>query len=147
MESNQNIRPAARTKDIRYAVRDIVVLADQGAQSGKEMLYLNIGDPNKFDFETPPHMVEAIHKALVDNHNGYSPASGIQEAIDAVEREAHRKGIRNINDIFITTGASEAIEVCLTALADEGDNVLTPAPGYPLYQAVLAKLQVVENAY
>lgn len=147
MESSHKIRPAARTENIKYAVRDIIVIANEVARSGKEMLYLNIGDPNKFDFETPPHMVEAVHKALVDNKNGYSPASGIQEARDAVEREVARKGIGNVNDIFITTGASEAIEVCLSALADEGDNVLTPAPGYPLYQAVLAKLQVVENAY
>ena len=147
MKSDHKIIPAERTRDIRYAVRDIVVLANEVAKSGKEMLYLNIGDPNKFDFETPPHMVEAIHKALVDNRNGYAPSSGIREAVDAVEREARRKGIDNINDIFVTTGASEAIEVCLSALADKGDNVLTPAPGYPLYQAVLAKLQVVENGY
>lgn len=142
-----NIRPAARTRDIKYAVRDIVVIADEVAKSGKEMLYLNIGDPNKFDFETPPHMVEAIHKALVDNQNGYSPSSGIQDSVYAIEREARRKGIDNIQDIFVTTGASEAIEICLSALADVGDNVLTPSPGYPLYQAVLAKLQVVERPY
>lgn len=147
MGASHKIIPAERTKELRYAVRDIVVLANEVAKSGKEMLYLNIGDPNIFDFETPPHMVEAIHKALVDNRNGYAPASGVREAIDAVEREARRKGIDNINDIFITTGASEAIEICLSALADKGDNVLTPAPGYPLYQAVLTKLQVVENAY
>ncbi len=132
MGSSHKIIPAARTKDIKYAVRDIVVLANEVAKSGKEMLYLNIGDPNIFDFETPPHMVEAIHKALVDNRNGYAPASGVREAIDAVEREARRKGIDNINDIFVTTGASEAIDICLSALADKGDNVLTPAPGYPL---------------
>ena len=144
---NELIKPANRTEHITYAVRDIVVLAKEIADSGKEMLYLNIGDPNQYDFETPPHMVEAIHQALLNNHNGYSPSSGIPEAVAAIEREAHRKGIDNILDIFVTTGASEAIEICLTALADEGDNVLTPSPGYPLYQAVLAKLKVVENAY
>jgi alanine-synthesizing transaminase len=123
------------------------VLAKQAAETGMEMLYLNIGDPNQFDFETPPHMVAAMQKAIADNFNGYAPSSGIPEAIDTIEREAKRKGIENIQDIFVTTGASEAIEICLTALANEGDNVLTPSPGYPLYQAVLAKLQVVENAY
>ncbi len=141
------IKPAKRTEHIEYAVRDIVVLAKQVAMTGKEMLYLNIGDPNQFDFETPPHMVAAIQKAIADNFNGYAPSSGIPEAIESIEREAKRKGIDNIQDIFVTTGASEAIEICLTALADEGDNVLTPSPGYPLYQAVLAKLQVIENAY
>ena len=147
MTNESIIKPAVRTDNIKYAVRDIVVLAKKVAESGKEMLYLNIGDPNQFDFETPPHMVEAIHDALKSNYNGYSPSSGIPEAVEAITKEARRKGIDNIQDVFVTTGASEAIEICLTALANEGDNVLTPSPGYPLYQAVLAKLQVVENAY
>jgi alanine-synthesizing transaminase len=147
MPRDSIIMPAERTRNIQYAVRDIVVIAKKVAATGKQMLYLNIGDPNQFDFETPPHMVEAMQRALAQNYNGYAPSSGIPEAVDAIEREARRKGIDNINDIFVTTGASEAIEICLSALADDGDNVLTPAPGYPLYQAVLAKLQVVENAY
>ncbi len=142
-----SIRPAQRTHNITYAVRDIVVLADQVAKSGREMLYLNIGDPNKFDFETPPHIIEAAHRAMLANKNGYAPSSGIKESIDAVERYARRKGIDNIQDIFITSGASEAIELCLTGLVDAGENVLTPSPGYPLYTAVLAKIGAVENPY
>jgi len=141
------IRPARRTNNITYAVRDIVVFANQVAKSGREMLYLNIGDPNQFDFETPPHIVEAAHRALMMNRNGYAPSSGIPEAVQAVEGYARRKGIANIQDIFITTGASEAIELCLTGLVDEGENVLTPSPGYPLYTAVLAKIGAVENPY
>ncbi len=141
------ITPAKRTDNITYAVRDIVVLAKKVADQGKRMMWLNIGDPNAYDFVTPPHLIDAIHKALLDNQNGYAPSSGIPEAVDAVEREARRKGIDNIQDIFITTGASEAIEICLTALANEGDNILTPSPGYPLYTAVLSKLGVEENPY
>lgn len=141
------IQAADRTENIRYAVRDIVVLAQETAKTGKEMLYLNIGDPNQFDFQTPRHMVEATYQALLDNHNGYSPSSGIPEAIKAVEMEAERKGIRSIQDLFITTGASEAIDLCLTALVNKGENVLTPTPGYPLYTAVLAKIEAEENPY
>lgn len=144
---NSSIKPAHRTDNITYAVRDIVVLAKKVADQGKEMMWLNIGDPNAYDFVTPPHLIDAIHRALLDNKNGYAPSSGIPEAISAVEREARRKGIDNIQDIFITTGASEAIEICLTALADEGDNILTPSPGYPLYTAVLSKSGVFENPY
>ena len=147
MGSLTSIRPARRTRNITYAVRDIVVFASQVARTGKEMLYLNIGDPNQFDFETPAHIVEAVHRAMAQNRNGYAPSSGINEAIQAVEGYARKKGIGNIQDIFITTGASEAIELCLTGLVDEGDNVLTPSPGYPLYTAVLAKIGAVENPY
>ena len=141
------IIPAKRTENITYAVRDIVVLANQVAKSGKEMLYLNIGDPNLFDFAPPRHMIQATYDAMLKNYNGYAPSSGIKSAIDAVEMEAHRKGIKNIRDIFITTGASEAIELCLSALVNKGENVLTPTPGYPLYTAIASKLEAVENPY
>ncbi|RPH92792.1 aminotransferase class I/II-fold pyridoxal phosphate-dependent enzyme [candidate division KSB1 bacterium] len=141
------ITPASRTEHIKYAVRDIVVLANQVAKTGKEMLYLNIGDPNQFDFITPGHIVEAVHKAMMANYNGYSPSSGIKSAVASIEREAHKKGINNVLDIFVTTGASEAIEICLTALVNPGENVLIPEPGYPLYNAILAKLDAVENGY
>lgn len=145
--SFKEIIPAVRTENITYAVRDIVVLANQVAKTGKEMLYLNIGDPNQFDFAPPHAMVEATYKAMLDNKNSYSPSSGIKQAIDAIAREADRKGIKNIQDIFVTTGASEAIEICLTALVNDDENVLTPTPGYPLYTAVAAKLRAIENPY
>ncbi len=147
MSTRAPIRPASRTEHITYAVRDIVVLAEQVARQGKEMLYLNIGDPNQFDFRTPAHLIEACHRAMLENRNGYSASSGIKEAREAIERQADRQGIRSIQDLFVTTGASEAIEIALTALAEEGENILTPAPGYPLYTAVLAKLKVRENPY
>lgn len=145
--SNFVIKPAVRTEKITYAVRDIVVLANEVAKTGKEMLYLNIGDPNVFDFEPPKHLVEATYDAMKKNYNGYSPSSGIKQATDAIAKEAERKGIKNIQDVFVTTGASEAIDICLTALVNEGENVLTPTPGYPLYTAIQSKLQTMENPY
>jgi alanine-synthesizing transaminase len=141
------IIPAIRTENITYAVRDIVVLANQVAKTGKEMLYLNIGDPNLYDFAPPRHLLEATHEAMLKNLNGYAPSSGIKEAVDSIEKEAERKGITNVHDIFVTTGASEAIDICLTALVNDGENVLTPTPGYPLYTAIASKLQMMENPY
>ena len=139
--------PAKRTEEIRYAVRDVVVLANQVAKTGKTMLYLNIGDPNIYDFTVPPFVVESVRQAFLNNRCSYSPSSGISEAVEAIRRETGRKGIRDVRDIFVTTGASEAIEICLTALVNPGENVLTPAPGYPLYTAIMAKLEAVENPY
>ena len=144
---SKTIRPAVRTNNITYAVRDIVVLANEVAKTGKEMLYLNIGDPNLFDFAPPKHIVESTHQAMLNNYNGYSPSSGIKSALNSIAKEAERKKIKNVQDIFITTGASEAIDICLTALVDEGENVLTPTPGYPLYTAIASKLQNMENPY
>jgi alanine-synthesizing transaminase len=147
MKSSQKIGVAQRTENIKYAIRDIVVLADEVKKTGKEMLYLNIGDPNIFDFQTPRHMIEATYKAMLENKCGYAPSSGVPEALQAIEREANRKGIKNIVDMFITHGASEAIEVTLTALVNDGENVLTPTPGYPFFTAVQSKLEAIENPY
>ncbi len=141
------IAAAVRTNNITYAVRDILLVANEVAKTGKEMLYLNIGDPNIYDFEPPRHMIEYTYKAMLANHNGYSPSSGIKPALDAIIKNAEKKGITNIQDVFITTGASEAIDICLTSLVNQGENILTPTPGYPLYTAIQSKLQMFENPY
>ena len=141
------IKAADRTENIKYAIRDVLLIVDEVKKSGKEMLYLNIGDPNIYDFETPRHLIEATYKAMLDNHNGYSPSSGTKEALDAIGVEAERKGIKNIQDMFVTTGASEAIDICLTSLVNAGENILTPTPGYPLYTAIQSKLQMEPNPY
>ncbi len=147
MPEKHVIEPALRTEHIKYAVRDIVVVADETRKTGKEMLYLNIGDPNQYDFTTPQPMIDAAIKAMNENQCGYSPSSGVKPALESIERYAASKGIRNIRDIFITTGGSEAIELVLTSLVNRGDNVLLPSPGYPLYTAVMAKLEAEENPY
>lgn len=141
------ITAASRLDEVRYAIRDLAVLADEVAKSGKKILPLNIGDPLKFDFATPPHMIEATLKAMRDGHNGYAPSLGVPEAVKAIAGEAERNGIRNVQSIFVTAGVSEAVELCLTSLVNAGENVLTPAPEYPLYSAVLAKIESPINAY
>src|SRR5579863_6398089 len=104
----REILAAARLDEVRYAIRDIAVIAEQLAREGREILPLNIGDPLKFDFRTPPHLIEAVNRAMRDGKNGYAPSIGIDEALDAVRGEAERKGIRNIQSVFITQGVSEA---------------------------------------
>src|SRR5512146_1942137 len=78
------IKPAERTHRVEYAIRDILVHAEQAKAAGKQLLYLNIGDPMIFDFKTPPHMIEACYKALLDNHTGYANSSGLAEARQAI---------------------------------------------------------------
>lgn len=145
--SLQRIVPAQRTQQITYAVRDVVSLAEKVAASGKTMTYLNIGDPNLFDFETPDHIIAACHQAMQANRNGYAPSSGTKDAVAAVRRQAERSRISSVQHVYITSGASEAIELALSALVNPGENVLTPSPVYPLYTAVLAKLGAVNNPY
>jgi alanine-synthesizing transaminase len=143
----REIAAAARLDNVRYAIRDLAVLADQVAKQGHKVLPLNIGDPLNFDFETPRHMIEAVYKAMRDGKNGYAPSTGIKEAVDAIRGEAEGKGITSIQDVFVTSGVSEAVDICLAALLNPGENVLTPCPDYPLYSAVVAKLGLELNTY
>ena len=142
------IKPASRVDGVKYAIRDIVLISNQVKATGKEILPLNIGDPDQFDFDVPEHLKAAVIEALEKGYSGYAPASGIPEAVEAIRNEAESfYGIRNIQNIFVSTGGSEAIDLCLTGLLEPGENVLIPAPGYPLYSAILNKLQAVENFY
>jgi alanine-synthesizing transaminase len=135
------IRTARRIDDVTYAVRDVVALARQAEAAGRKIISLNIGDPCQFDFRTPEVVVEAIVKALRDNKTSYSASEGIPEAREAIRRDAEeRKGIRAVREVLIGHGASEPIELMLTALLEPGEGVLVPSPGYPLYSAVLAKV-------
>jgi alanine-synthesizing transaminase len=143
----REIAPATRVNNVHYAIRDLAVLADEVARQGHEILYLNIGDPLKYDFSTPEHMIEAVHKAMRDGFNGYASSSGVASALEAIRADAERRGIRNIQDIWITNGCSEAVDICLTALLNPGEHVLTPSPEYPLYSAVIAKLGMEPTPY
>jgi alanine-synthesizing transaminase len=132
---------AGRIGGFAYAIRNIVVEARKVEASGRKVRYLNIGDPIIFGFRTPPHLVEAVERAIRDGHNGYAPSVGIAPARESVAAECARRGMPlDADRVVITAGTSEGIELALTALAGPGDEVLVPVPTYPLYTAVLAKI-------
>jgi alanine-synthesizing transaminase len=109
--------------------------------TGLKVRYLNIGDPTAFGFVTPPHLVEAVAKAMRDGHNGYTASAGIVSAREAAAADFVARGVPVSADrVLITSGTSEGIELALTAIVDEGEDVLVPSPTYPLYTAVLAKI-------
>ena len=141
------ITGASRLNNVRYAIRDLACVADEVTAQGHKVLPLNVGDPLNFDFQTPPHIIEAVYKAMRDGKNGYAPSPGIPEALEAIRGEAARKGIVTLRDVFVTTGVSETVDLCLTALLNDGEDVLTPKPDYPLYSAVLCKLGIKLNTY
>jgi alanine-synthesizing transaminase len=132
---------ASRVGGFVYAIRNIVAEAKKVEASGRTVRYLNIGDPITFGFRTPPHMIEAVERAMRDGHNGYAASVGILPAREAVAAECIQRGMPMTPDrVVITSGTSEGIELALTALAGPGDDVLIPVPTYPLYTAVLAKI-------
>jgi len=127
-----------RAANLTYAIRDIVVAARQyEKEKGEKPLYLNIGDPIKYDWKTPDYMIEALCKATREGANGYSPSDGEAELrFAAAEKEKRVNGIDiDPNRIITTTGVSEAIQFLTGALIHEGSEFLVPGPSYPPYIA------------
>lgn len=145
----KTVVPAKRVENVTYAIRDVVVEAQKLERKGKRILHLNIGDPNKFDFVTPKHMVDAVSTAMGKNLNGYANSAGVWEAKEAISRECERTGINNVSpdDVLLTNGVSEGIELALMSLVNQGENFLTPLPGYPVYIAIANKLGAPLNPY
>ena len=87
MRTTAAIPVARRVSGFVYAIRNIVAEARKVEAAGKKVRYLNIGDPITFGFKTPPHMIEAVERAMRDGHNGYAPSVGILPAREAVAGE------------------------------------------------------------
>ena len=132
------IRASKRSQGVSYAIRDIVLPARELEKKGIEVLHLNIGDPIKYDFDTPQHMKDALYMAAQEGYNGYSPSEGDFEFRKAIiERERRRNGIDyKLEDICVTTGVTEALQMYLNASLDPGDELLIPGPTYPQYSII-----------
>jgi len=139
---------AARVNRFSYAIRNIVTEAQAVEARGVRVRYMNIGDPVAFGFKTPQHMIAAAERAMREGHNGYLPSPGLAAAREAVAADYTTRGVQTSPDrVLITTGTSEGIELALNALVNEGDEVLVPSPTYPLYTAVLAKINATPRYY
>lgn len=142
------INPSRKTANFHYAIRNVVRAAEQLERDGREVLYLNIGDPQVFGFRPPDHVIAAAERALHDRFTGYAHSTGLVEAREAIAAYASATGTpTSPPDVLITAGASEAADLVLSALLDEGDEVLLPAPGYPIYAAILSKSGAVARYY
>lgn len=132
------ISPSKRSQGVSYAIREVVVPARELKKKGIEILHLNIGDPNKYDFDTPNHMKEALLEASNQGFNGYSPSEGDPELIDVIiEREKRRNKVDySQENICITTGVTESLQILLNASLNPRDELLIPGPTYPQYDLI-----------
>jgi alanine-synthesizing transaminase len=130
-----NIHVTNRAANIQYAIRDVVPYAEEVAKTGRKMYYLNIGDPAAFDFTVPEPVKAALCKAVAEDGNYYSASEGLAELRQAVARKEKRVNNVDIspNDVLITEGISEGIQMILAALVEKGDEILFPGPTYPPY--------------
>ena len=142
------IHPSERAANFHYAIRNVVHAAEALERQGRKVIYLNIGDPQTFGFKPPADVIEAVVRATREKFTGYSHSAGLREAREAVARYATALGTETSPDnILITSGASEGADLVLTALVNPGDEVLLPAPSYPIYPAILSKLDATTRYY
>ncbi len=130
-------RKSSKLDNVLYDVRGPVV--DEAArmeEAGTNVLKLNIGNPAPFGFRTPDEVIYDMQRQLTECE-GYSAAKGLFSARKAIMQYAQIKQIPNVSieDIYTGNGVSELINISMSALLDDGDEVLVPAPDYPLWTA------------
>src|ERR1051326_8520244 len=128
------IHSSERAINFHYAIRNVVNAAEVLERQGREVIHLNIGDPQSFGFRPPPAVIEAIVRAARDQFTGYSHSAGLRQAREVIAQYATELGAETSPDRKSTRlNSSEGAELLLTALLNPGDEVLLPAPCYPVY--------------
>lgn len=136
-EVMREFKKSTKLDNVLYDVRGPVV--DEAArmeQAGTQILKLNIGNPAPFGFRTPDEVIYDMRRQLTECE-GYSAAQGLFSARKAIMQYAQLKNIPNVSieDIYTGNGVSELINLCMSALLDNGDEILIPSPDYPLWTA------------
>jgi aspartate/methionine/tyrosine aminotransferase len=130
------LKVSDRTHGVEYAIRDITAYANKIRAQGKEITYLNIGDPVKFDFPTPDHIKQALIDAVNRNENYYADSEGILELRKAIVEKEKEKGLDvTEDDVLVTNGVSEGLDMTLASIVDPNSEVLMPGPYYPPYSS------------
>ncbi|MGA9928995.1 MAG: aminotransferase class I/II-fold pyridoxal phosphate-dependent enzyme [Nitrososphaeraceae archaeon] len=123
-----------RTSEVEYAIRDIIVHAREYEKSGRQIIYLNIGDPVKYDFKTPDHIKQALIDSVSHDFNYYTDSEGLYELREAIVEKESRKGLSiTAEDVLVTNGVSEGLDMTMASIVEPNTEVLMPGPYYPPY--------------
>lgn len=136
----KKIRQSDKLAKVCYDIRGPVLEeAKRLEEEGNRILKLNIGNPAAFGFEAPEEIIQDVIRNL-PNAQGYSDSKGLFSARKAIMQECQQIGIDDvdIDDIYLGNGVSELIVMAMQALLNNGDEVLVPAPDYPLWTAAVS---------
>ncbi len=123
-----------RVAGVEYAIRDITFYARKLEKQGQKITYLNIGDPLQYGFHPPDNVKEALIRAVKSEQNYYAASEGLLELRQAIARKEKAKGLLvSEDDIIVTNGVSEGLEMLMASIVEPGDEVLIPGPYYPPY--------------
>jgi alanine-synthesizing transaminase len=128
------LKVSDRISNVEYAIRDITLHARQYEKTGRKIIYLNIGDPVKYDFPTPDHIKKALIDAVLSNFNYYADSEGILELRQAIVKKESQKGLSiTVEDVLVTNGISEGLDMVAASIVEPNSEVLMPGPYYPPY--------------
>lgn len=145
-----NLKVSSIAKNTFNPIRAIVDQMNLVPNPEKEMIALSIGDPTVFgNLKPAENVIEAIIDAVKsEKWNGYLPSVGAESAREAVAQYARRRAANlSAKDVILTSGASGALDICITALANPGDNILVPKPGFSLYKTLADSLGIQVRHY
>jgi alanine-synthesizing transaminase len=128
------LKVSKKVVGVEYAIRDIVLAARKVEQTGMKVDYLNIGDPVQFGFQPPNNVKQALIDSIKNGENYYSTSEGLLELREEIAKKENAKGLSiTADDILITNGVSEGLDMVISSIVEEGDQVLLPGPYYPPY--------------
>lgn len=132
-------------------IRNIVDTLRPPVDHPLKFLNLALGDPTAHGLSPPEVLLSSMHRELdAGNYNGYLPSVGDTKAREAIATYASRPDLNfevEADDVVIASGCSGAVELVIGALIDEGDNILVPSPGFPLYQVIINSLGGLSKHY
>ena len=132
------MKVSKKVSGVEYAIRDIVSAAKDLEKQGKTIEYLNIGDPVQYGFHPPDNVKQAFIDAIKKDENYYSASEGIQELRFAIAEKENAKGLSiGADDILVTNGVSEGLDMVISSIVEDGDEVLLPGPYYPPYASYI----------
>ncbi len=128
------MKVSKKVAGVEYAIRDIVLAARKVQQKGMQVDYLNIGDPVQYGFQPPDNVKQALIDAIKNGENYYSTSEGLLELRQEIAKKENAKGLSiSADEILITNGVSEGLDMVISSIVEEGDEVLLPGPYYPPY--------------
>jgi aspartate/methionine/tyrosine aminotransferase len=128
------LKVSKKVMGVEYAIRDIVLAAKKVEQTGMKVDYLNIGDPVQFGFQPPDNVKQALIDAINKGENYYSSSEGLLELRQEIAKKENAKGLSiSAEEILVTNGVSEGLDMVISSIVEEGDEVLLPGPYYPPY--------------
>ena len=123
---------------VEYAIRDIVLAARKVEQTGMKVDYLNIGDPVQFGFQPPDNVKQALIDSIKNGENYYSTSEGLLELREEIAKKENAKGLSiTADDILITNGVSEGLDMVISSIVEEGDEVILPCPYWVSYADII----------